>query len=92
MNEPEVLDALEQFHARHLILFEDVDAPGVKDAFNSFSASGHAKLHTAKIIGDKPGLFKFTSAQDPNFTLAPQLVNSEDGHCVSIQFCLCCRT
>ena len=89
MTEPEVLDALDQFHAKHLILFEDMNAPGVKDAFNSFSASGQANLHTAKITGsDKPGLFEFTSSQDANFASAEDpLVNPENGHCVSFQSC-----
>ena len=51
-----MLDALDQFHVKHLILFEGVQAPGVKDAFEKYAGDGHGKLHTAKIIGgDKPG-------------------------------------
>ena len=51
-----MLDALDQFHVKHLILFEGVQAPGVKDAFEKYVADGHGKLHTAKIVGgDKPG-------------------------------------
>jgi hypothetical protein len=42
--EPDALDALDQFKANHLILFEGVDSPGVEAAFNTYAASGKAKI------------------------------------------------
>lgn len=84
MTEPETLDALDQFHAKHLILFEGVDAPGVKDAFEQYAAQGKGKIHSAKITGpDKPGHFEFTSEQVSGWDSQPVLSNPENGNCVS---------
>jgi hypothetical protein len=86
MTEPEVLDAIDQFHAKHLILFEGVEAPGVRDAFTKYAASGHVRLHYAKIIGpDMPGQFEFTSEQDPFFLSSPKLSNPETGCCLLLR-------
>jgi acyl-CoA synthetase (AMP-forming)/AMP-acid ligase II len=86
MTEPEVLDALDQFHAKHLILFEGVNAPGVKDAFEKYAADGNGKLHTARILGpNKPGLFKFSSDQVSMFKSYPILSNPENGHCLLLR-------
>lgn len=86
LTEPDVLDALDQFNAKHVILFEDVESPGCKDAFEKYTADGRAKLHTAKISGtDKPGQFEYTSKQIPNFESLPELLNPEDGHCLLLR-------
>lgn len=71
---------------QHLILFEDVDSPGCKDAFEKYAADGHARLHTARIVGpDRPGLFEFTSEQVPDFESLPELSNPEDGNCLLLR-------
>lgn len=86
MTKPDVLDALDQFHTKHLILFEDVDAPGIKDAFVQYSANGKGQLHTARIFGpDKPGQFEFTSEQATDWNLTPKLSNPEKGHCLLLR-------
>jgi hypothetical protein len=41
-SELEALDALDQFHANHLVLFEDVEAPGISAAFTKYATSGSA--------------------------------------------------
>jgi acyl-CoA synthetase (AMP-forming)/AMP-acid ligase II len=53
---------LEQCNAKHLILFEGVDNPGLDAAFEKYAATGKAILHSAMIGSDdkKPGLFKYT--------------------------------
>jgi len=86
MTEPEVLDALDQFGAKHLILFDGVDAPGVKDAFTQYFADGKGSLHVAKIGGpDKPGQFSFTSEQVMNWSMLPELNNPENGPCLLLR-------
>jgi acyl-CoA synthetase (AMP-forming)/AMP-acid ligase II len=53
---------LELFNAKHLILFEGVNNPGLNFAFEKYAASGKAVLHKA-VIGyndKKPGLFQYT--------------------------------
>jgi len=62
MFEPDVLDALDQFRARHLILFEGVDCPGVEAAFRKYQpkSGGSATVHRARIVGEnRPGMFEF---------------------------------
>lgn len=86
MTEPDVLDALDQFHAKHLILFEGMDSPGVEDAFKKYAADGNGILHYAKIIGDDmPGIFQFTSRQVPNFSSTPELSNLPNGDCLLLR-------
>lgn len=61
-SEKETLDALDQFKATHLILFDQVDCPGVTAAFKRFAQAGHATLHYASSDdSNRPGLFKYTS-------------------------------
>ena len=78
MTEPEALDALDQFHARHLILFEGVECPGIQDAFRKWEEEGKGSLHVAKMT-NKPGLFEFVSDQVPNWESLAPLKNEEDG-------------
>ena len=61
MTETEVLDALGQFNAKHLILFHGIECQGVANAFESYAKGGNATLHSAQITGTKPGHFKFTT-------------------------------
>ena len=86
MTEPDVLDALDQFDAKHLILFEGVDCPGVEAAFLKYKS---ATLHRARIIGDdRPGMFEYI---DPKFTLAEvsqqvqPLRNPANGTCLLLR-------
>ncbi len=59
--ESDVMYFLEQFNAKHLVLFECVECPGVEAAFKKYAASGKACLHTAKIRSEgKPGMFDYT--------------------------------
>ena len=81
--EPDALDALDQFGAKHLILFDGVECPGVEAAFEKYAAEGKARLHRASAIGgEKPGLFEYavnaTSTNEP-------LMNSEDGICLLLR-------
>jgi len=86
MTEPEVLDALDQFHAKHLILFEDFKTPGVEDAFKIYQSQGKGKLHWAKLAGDdQPGVFKYTSEAVDDFESAEPLMNPEDGNCLLLR-------
>jgi acyl-CoA synthetase (AMP-forming)/AMP-acid ligase II len=65
MTEPEALDALLQFDARHVILFEGVDCPGIEAAFLKYTSSyGKASIHRARIIGDDfPGMFEYIDSK-----------------------------
>ena len=78
MTEPEAFDSLDQFHAKHLIIFEGVECPGIEEAFRKWEEEGKGSVHRAKITG-KPGLFEFTSEQEPNFASHAPLKNPEDG-------------
>jgi oxalate---CoA ligase len=83
--EPDVLDALDQFHAHHLILFEGVDCPGIEAAFQQYSSQGKAKLHRARITGnDRPGLFQYIASTDGTLRGEP-LVNPEEGTCLLLR-------
>jgi acyl-CoA synthetase (AMP-forming)/AMP-acid ligase II/peptidoglycan/LPS O-acetylase OafA/YrhL len=83
--EPDALDALDQFDAKHLILFEGVKCPGVEAAFTQYAAQGKGKIHWARIIGDdKPGLFKYVTGDEEELDAAP-LVNPADGTCLLLR-------
>lgn len=84
MTEPEVLDSLDQFHAKYLILFEGVDNPGVEEAFRKWEALGKGTLHQAKISG-KPGLFQFTTEQVAGFASSIPLENPEHATCLLLR-------
>jgi acyl-coenzyme A synthetase/AMP-(fatty) acid ligase len=83
-SELEALDAIDQFHATHLILFEDVEAPGVSAAFTKYANSGNAQLHHAR-INRHPGQFEFTSATNRSFSSLPKLSNPETGCCLLLR-------
>lgn len=78
--EPDALDALKQFNADHLILFEEVDSPGVEAAYTSYSGDYTCALHRAKIRTDSkgPGRFEFLT-QFNGFSSLPPLRNPDDG-------------
>jgi len=62
--EPDALDALEQFHVTHLVLFEGVNCPGVEAAFKKYVSMGKGKLHKAVISnGNQPGIFDFVDQE-----------------------------
>lgn len=81
--EPDTLDALDQFEAAHLILFDGVNCPGVEAAFTQYASAGKAKLHRAKFgNGDKPGFFEFID--DAGLNGRP-LANPERGTCLLLR-------
>jgi len=83
--EPDALDALDQFNAKHLILFEGLDAPGCKAAFEIFASSGKAKIHMASIgnTDSRAGHFEYIDSKGVDG--AEPLVNSEDGICLLLR-------
>jgi len=81
--EPDALDALDQFQAVHLILFDGVKCPGVEAAFVQYAEAGKAKLHRAKFSdGDKPGMFEFVNDDGLN---GKPLTNPEKGICLLLR-------
>lgn len=84
MTEPEVLDSLDQFHARNLIIFEGVENPGVEKAFRKWEELGKGVVHRAK-ISDKPGLFQFTTQQVADFASSTPLENPEHATCLLLR-------
>ena len=84
MTEPEVLDSLDQFHAKHLIIFEGVENPGVEEAFRKWEEMGKGIVHRAKISG-KPGLFQFTTEQVRDFASSVPVENPEHGTCLLLR-------
>jgi len=64
-SEPDTLNTLEQFHAKHLILFHGVKCPGVEAAFKTYAAQGKAELHYATISSTSyPGAFEYIQDED----------------------------
>ena len=45
--ESDAIYFLEQFDAKHIILFEGVENPGVEAAFEKYASIGKTKLHRA---------------------------------------------
>lgn len=88
MMESDVKDVLNQFNAKHLILFEGVDNPGTEAAFLKYAESGAAILHRATITGDlHPGLFKYinTKVTHQMFKERSLLVNPEKNTCLLLR-------
>lgn len=86
--EPDALDALDQFDAKHLILFDGVECPGVQAAFEKYAATGKAQIHRAAAVGDeKPGLFEYSVDVDATtaYDGKSPLVNSESGTCLLLR-------
>ena len=88
--EPDAESALEQFNAKHLILFEGVHNPGITAAFTAYAATGRATLHMAVITGDDaPGMYTYTTvvaeAELARRLAAPALLNPEDGVCLMLR-------
>ena len=75
MQENDAIYFIEQFDAKHLILFEGVENPGLDAAFKRYASSGKATLHRASIRdSNKPGLFSYTWSGDQR--LDPKLLPS----------------
>ena len=86
--EPDALDALDQFDAKHLILFDGVECPGVEAAFEKYAATGNAKIHRASAIGgERPGLFTYSVdvTTATNYSGKRPLINAEDGTCLLLR-------
>jgi len=83
--EPDAMDALDQFEAKHLLLFDGVDNPGVEAAFEAYAKQGKATLHRATITGgDSPGLFEFVGDRGEALEGEP-LQNPETGICLLLR-------
>ena len=88
--EPDALDALDQFDAKHLILFDGVECPGVQAAFEKYATTGKAQIHRASAVGhEKPGLFEYSVGVDVTTAIdydgKSSLVNSESGTCLLLR-------
>ena len=87
--EPDALDALDQFDAKHLILFDGVECPGVEAAFETYAASGKATIHRAYARGgEKPGLFDYSiDARTAKLQIfeKPPMLNTEEGTCLLLR-------
>ena len=85
----EALDALDQYNAKHMVLFEGVDCPGIREAFEEYSQTGKAKLHVADIAGDaSPGIFSFRSEAtngEEHGLKDPPLQNPSSGICLLLR-------
>ncbi|WP_415259672.1 AMP-binding protein [Pseudomonas chlororaphis] len=85
MSESDTLLALDQYGVKHMVLFEEVAAPGVRAAFADYARSGKARLHHAnRCSSDSPGLFRYLTSQE-GFQARPVLVNSPDAHCLLLR-------
>ena len=89
-SEPDARSALDQFNAKHLIIFEGVHNPGITEAFAAYAATGRATLHKAVIAGDdKPGIYEYTTVITEDELAArlaaPPLVNPKDGICLMLR-------
>jgi hypothetical protein len=81
--EPDALDALDQFKANHLILFDGMDCPGVEAAFATYAANGKAKIHKATFVDHgRPGMFEYTEGKDID---GAPLMNPENGTCLLLR-------
>lgn len=87
MTKPDVLDALEQFNAKHLIIFEGLYAPGIEAAFAEYAKSGAAVIHRARITNERPGLFEYVDhpVSPEEFKQRPPLANPSNGKCLLLR-------
>ncbi len=84
--EPDALDALDQFDAKHLILFDGVECPGVQEAFEKYAATGKAQIHRASAVGgEKPGLFEYSVDATTAIDGTSPLMNSDSGTCLLLR-------
>lgn len=85
MSETDTLLALEQYGVKHMVLFEEVSAPGVRAAFDGYASSGKACIHYANQYGTgSPGLFRYLSSME-GFQSLPVLVNPPTEHCLLLR-------
>ncbi|OLF54048.1 AMP-binding protein [Pseudomonas chlororaphis] len=85
MSEADARSALAQYGVKHMVLFEDVSAPGVRTAFEGYARSGQARLHHACQRGtEAPGLFRYGPAM-AGFQDRPALVNPPTAHCLLLR-------
>ena len=87
---PDTLSALDQFDAKHLVLFEGVDCDGVTAAFEEYGTQlGRAQLHIVTITGDHaPGFFTFADSSATKADLdaiGRPLVNPAEGDCLMLR-------
>mmetsp|Transcript_99 Transcript_99/g.175 ORF Transcript_99/g.175 Transcript_99/m.175 type:complete len:1042 (+) Transcript_99:354-3479(+) len=84
MTEPEVTDSLGQFHAKHLILFEGIENPGIESAFKKWAEEGKGVLHHAR-IASTPGFFEYVDPKVSDIEDELPLINPKDGTCLLLR-------
>ncbi|KDB08851.1 Long-chain-fatty-acid--CoA ligase [Burkholderia sp. lig30] len=85
MSEADTLLALEQFDVRHMILFEEVAAPGVRSAFEIHSKNGRARIHFASSSAETaPGLYRYKDSVE-GFETSPVLFNPRASPCLLLR-------
>jgi len=83
--EDDALYLLQKYDAKHLILFEGVECPGLEAIYTNMLSNGKMKVHKARmLVNEKPGIFDFfqTEAQtiDPRWVPSSEsLSNPSDG-------------
>jgi acyl-CoA synthetase (AMP-forming)/AMP-acid ligase II len=95
----DTLDALKQFNAKYLIIFEGVECPEVNAAFEQYSSQGKAKIIRAFVQYTNPGIFAYTKrspshdgTQNKFTNTAIRLCRVSSEHSRSNGTCLLLRT
>jgi len=85
MTESDARIALEQYGVKHMVVFMNVAAPGVRAAFEQRELDGEARLHYAEEAGaSRPGLFRFLDPVEYAQTLTP-LANPAEAHALLLR-------
>ena len=74
LTKADALDALDQFEANHLILFEGIDCKGVREAFKeyAFVSTQDVIIHWAEMKNDeRPGMFQFIYSEEQIMSFDP---------------------
>ncbi|MGY3958527.1 AMP-binding protein [Aeromonas popoffii] len=87
LSESDALQALEQFNVKHLVMFTDVTAPGIKAAFDKYALRVMSKVHlhyAERSDKHSPGLFSYLHTST-DFALLPPLSNEPAAHCLLLR-------
>lgn len=85
MSETDALLALEQYKVKHIVVLNNVSAPGVRAAFDSYSHKEKVCIHYADPTDlDSPGLFNYCESID-GFQDLPELANAPSAHCLLLR-------
>lgn len=85
MSEADTLAALEQYGVKHVVLFDEVNSPGVRAASAQFICNTGGHVHVAS-CQDKntPGLFKYHNSLT-DFERQPTLANPPNAICLLLR-------